>query len=69
MLREEERKIAKETVKKVTKVAKVSKPGTSKPPAETAKAKTRELKSKQRKSGGGLKETTDLITSLLDRGK
>ena len=69
MLRENELKAAKETVKKVTKVGKVIKPGKSKPPAEISKGKTKELKTRQRKSGGGLKETTNLISGLLDRGK
>ena len=67
MLREEEMKQAKETVKKVTKTTKVVKPGRSKPPAEISKSKTKELKARQRKSQGGLKETTDLISSLLEK--
>jgi hypothetical protein len=69
MLRERELKAAKETVKKVTKITKVAKPGKSKPPAEISKGRNKDLKTRQRKSGGGLKETTDLISGLLDRGK
>jgi len=69
MLREQELKAAKATVKKVTKITKVAKPGKSKPPAEISKAKNKDLKVRQRKSGGGVKETTDLISGLLDRGK
>ncbi len=66
-LREKELKAAKETVKKVTKITKVAKPGKSKPPAEISKSKNKDLKTRQRKSGGGLKETTDLISGLLDK--
>lgn len=69
MLREQELKQARETVKKVTKTTKVIKPGKTKPPSEISATKTKELKARQRKSGGGLKETTDLIRSVLDRGK
>jgi hypothetical protein len=69
MLRESELKAAKETVRKVAKVTKIAKPGKSKPPAEISKSKNKDLKTRQRKSGGGLKETTDLISGLLDRGK
>ena len=68
MLREKELKVAKETVKKVTKMTKVIKPGKSKPPAEISKGRNKDLKSRQRKSGGGMKETTNLISGLLDRG-
>jgi hypothetical protein len=69
MLREGELKAAKDSVKKVTKITKVVKPGKSKSPSEVSQTKTKELKSRQRKSGGNLKETTDLIAGLLDRGK
>lgn len=67
MLREEELKVAKATVKRVTKLTKVTKPGKSKAPAEISKTKTKELRARQRKSGGTMKDTTDLIQNILNR--
>jgi hypothetical protein len=67
MLREEERKVAKETVKKLPKITKVAKPGKTKPPAEISKAKTKELRARQRKSGGNMTETTKVIQNILNR--
>jgi hypothetical protein len=66
MLRESELKQAKETVKKVVNLPKVSKPGKPKAPSAVKKEKVNELKGRQRKSGGGLKETTDLIGGILN---
>ena len=67
MLREKEHKAAKETVKKVTKIGKVIKPGKSKPPKEISKGRTTELKTRQRKSGGTMTDTTNLIQNILNR--
>jgi hypothetical protein len=68
MLRESELQKAKEAVKKVAKLPKIVKPGKSKSQREIKKSQTKGLKERQVKSGGGLRETTDLIGSLLDRG-
>jgi hypothetical protein len=68
MLREQELKQARETVKKVSRLPRVVKPGKPKSPKETARSQVKELKARQIKSKGGLRETTDLIGSLLDRG-
>ena len=67
MLREKELRVAKETVKKVTKIGKVIKPGKSKPAKEISKGRTTELKTRQRKSGGTMKDTTNLIQNILNR--
>jgi hypothetical protein len=67
MLREQELKAVKETVKKVAKLPKVTKPGTSKAPREVQQGKVKEMKKRQRKSGGGLKETTDLIAAMFQK--
>lgn len=66
MLREQELKQAKDTVRKVTRLTKVTKPGKAKPASAIKKAKTTELKTRQRKSGGGLRESTDLIRNILN---
>ena len=67
MLREKELKAAKETVRKVTKTTKVTKPGKSKSPREVNKVQTKELKARQRKAGGSMTDTTNLIKNILDR--
>jgi hypothetical protein len=67
MLRQQELKQARETIKKVTKTTKISKPGKTKPASEIKKGKTQEMKIRQRKSGGSLSETTNLIKSILER--
>lgn len=65
MLREQELKTAQETVKKVARKTKVSKPGKTKPASEIKKGKLQELKVKQRKSGGRMTESTDRISGIL----
>lgn len=67
MLREQELKSAKETVKKVAKLPKITKPGTPKSKPQANKAKIQELKARQRKSGGTLRESTELIRGILER--
>jgi len=66
MLREQELKQAKETVRKVTKMPKVVKPGASKSPDHTKKAQVKELKGRQRKSGGDLRSTEKLIRGIMN---
>lgn len=65
MLREAELKQARDAVKKVTKLPKVVKPGKPKAAKEVKQSKIKDLKAKQRKSGGDLKATTELLSNLF----
>ena len=67
MLREQELKQAKETVKKVAKLPKVVKPGTKRPASQVKRGRSNDLKARQRKSGGALRETTEVIRDILNR--
>ncbi len=65
MLREQELRNAQETVKKVAKMPKVTKPGKPKGAKEVQTAKVKNLKARQKKAGGHLRETTELISELF----
>jgi len=66
MLREEERKQAKATIKKVAKLPKIVKPGTPKPASERKRGKLESLKQRQRKAGGTMDASMQLIRGILD---
>lgn len=66
MLREQELRQARESVKKVSKVAKIVKPGSKKGPQHAKKAQVKELKARQRKSGGDLRSTETLIRGIMN---
>lgn len=65
-LRGRERQTAKTAVKKVAKLPKVSKPGPKKSATQQRVTRKKGLKQRQRKSGGGLQETTDLIAEIMN---
>jgi len=66
MLREQELRTAKETVKKVVKKTKIAKPGKPQAPGAQKKAKDKEYKMRQRKSGGSMSTTVDRIKNILN---
>lgn len=66
MLRQDELKRGRETERKVKKLPKVIKPGQPKTQRQVARSKVSDLKSKQRKSGGDLRSSTELIRGIMD---
>lgn len=67
MLREQELKQAKESMKRVTSRKINVKPGKPKPRQEIQRGRLEELKNRQRKAGGSLKSTEARIRGILNR--
>jgi len=65
MLRENELKQARQTMKRVVRLPKVTKPGTQKTKRDIVKSEVEKYKVMQRKNRGNLQSTTDLISKIL----
>ena len=65
MLREDELKTATKTLKRIVKLPKVVKPGTPKTKPQVKKSEIEKLRTVQRRSGGSLKSSQDLISKIL----
>ena len=65
MLREQEQKAAKQAVKKVVKLPKITKPGAKKSAKQIRRSKLDDAKTRQRKDKGSMKATQDLISEIM----
>ncbi|MDX1300206.1 MAG: hypothetical protein R3260_18490 [Pseudomonas sp.] len=65
MLYQEQQKAAKETLKRVVKLPKISKPGTKKSAQSAKRTRLDEAKTRQRKTRGSLKATQELISEIM----
>lgn len=65
MLREDELKTAKKQLKRVVRVPKIVKPGAPKSKPQLKKEEIDKFKARQKRSGGKMAETQDLISKIL----